>query len=307
MRLLAPASSLTDAIKLLQNGADDIYIGASSGIYNNYSFNGRSIRSKNGKIVSPDISEIEKICDYVHKNGGHVYFLANTPFLYDGQDKNNILLHEFLKHVEAGYKAGADNIVLGDIGAVKLVREKFPDFKVVVSSYLEVQNEYSLQLFQDMGVSQVILSYQSTLDEIKILTEKTNIKIEVFGHGGCSFYVGTCNMFHEMGEQPVDVGYPCRAIYHVTLDDKDYGECRVLDSFKMCSLCSLKELMDCKVNSLKLVGRDLESDYMLQLVRTYKKALNYIRLGEKIDSILKELPVWWIKAWCESGLCKYKA
>lgn len=305
MRILAPASNLVDAIELIQNGADDIYVGAVSPIFNHYSFHGRSIISNSGKIVSPDMPEIKKICNFVHNNGGEVYFLGNTPFLYDGQEENNLLRNEFIDYVEAGYKAGIDNIVLGDIGAIKLVRDTFPDLRIVVSSYLEVQNEYSLDMFQDMGVSQVILSYQNTLDEIRNLSAKSKIRIEVFGHGGCSFYVGSCNMFHEMGEQPIHIGYPCRAMYHVTQNGKDYGTCRILDSFKMCSLCSLKELMDYKVNALKLVGRDLEAGYMLQLVRTYRNAINRISLGEELNSIRKDLPVWWKKAWCEAGLCKY--
>lgn len=306
MRILAPASNLADVKELIRVGAEDIYMGASSDVFSNYSYNGRSVRAKSGKLVSPPLEEIKEICDYVHMHSGQVYFLANTPFLYDGQDDHNLICRGFINYIGKAYDYGIDSLVLGDIGAVRLVKETFPDLKIVASSYLEVQNELSLKLLEDMGVSQVILSYQSTLEEIKALSEISNMDIEVFGHGGCSFYVGSCNMFHEMGEEPINIGYPCRALYHVTDKEQDYGRFRILDSFKMCSLCSLKDLMDCGVKALKLVGRDLNAGYMLQLVQIYRQAIDRIRQGEEAESICPDLPLWWQKAWCEAGLCKYK-
>ena len=306
MRILAPASNLTDAVDLINNGADDIYVGASSPVFYNYSYNGRAIRSKNGKVVSPDIDEVQKICDHVHKNDGHVYFLANTPFLYDGQMKENPFFSGFMKYIKNGYMAGADYVVLGDIGSIKLVREAIPDFKIAASSYLEVQNKLAMSFFEEMGVAQVILSYQSTLEDVKELSQHGKMDIEIFGHGGCSFFVGSCNMFHEMGEEPINMGYPCRAVYQIYYDNLVIDTCRVLDSFKMCSLCSLASLMQCNIKSIKIVGRDLEPGYILELVSVYKKAIKLVNAGKDLDKFKTELPVWWKKAWCETGLCKYK-
>lgn len=300
MRLMVPASSLRATQELMNNGADDIYVGSTSAFFNRYSFNGRATIAKNGKQVLPTMAELRAMCSYVHSQNGYVYFLANTPIVNGG---SKTYYNEFLKYVDDGISAGADYIILGNVSTIGWVLRRYPKVKIVASSYLEVQNELTLKMFQDMGVSQVILSYQNTLEEIQELCAISNIQIEVFGHGGCSFYVGTCNMFHDMGEQ-VNIGYPCRGLYKVKQGEVSYGEMRALDCFKMCSLCKLKVLEASGVYSLKIVGRDLASSYILEIVRIYSRALRLCRNGGGLSST--ELPMWWKKAWCLTGdLCRY--
>ena len=300
MRLLVPATTLNDAKLLLNSGADDIYVGTTSSLFNNYSFNGRACISKQGKHVLPTLDELKRICTYVHSKNGFVYFLANIPIV---NETSKTFYAHFMRYIEAGVTAGADYIVLGNITSIKWVKNMYPDVKIVASSYLEVQNILALKMIEEMGVSQVVLSYQSTLEEIHILTKNTTLKIEVFGHGGCSFYVGSCNMFHELGEK-IDIGYPCRATYSVI----NAGDCervdRHLDCFKMCSLCKLKVLEDFGVYSLKIVGRDLHPDYILEIVKVYHRTLEMNRNGKEFTNQI--LPKWWKKAWCNpGGLCRY--
>lgn len=301
MKLMIPASTLEDAKELLKSGADDIYLGMQSDFFEQYSFNGRSKMAKSGKTVLPTFEELKKICLFVHLKGGNIYFLANTPFINGSFAK---FKYEFLKYVDDGIRAGADYIILGDILSIQWVREKFPDINIAASSYLEVQNLQTLRFLETLGVKQAILSYQSTLDEIKEMCSKSKLQIEVFGHGGCSFYVGTCNMFHEMGES-VKIGYPCRAKYLLYYDNKFLGERRILDNFKMCSLCKIKELLSYNVHSLKIVGRDLPASYILEIVKIYRNAIQLCT--ESYQSVRGlDIPSWWKKSWCDVGnLCRY--
>ncbi len=301
MKLMVPASTLKDAKDLLNNGADDIYLGMQTNFFHQYSFNGRAKTAKSGKMVLPSFEELKRICLYVHSRGGNIYFLANTPFVNGGADK---FKKEFLNHVHEGISAGADYIILGDILSIHWVRENFPDAKIAASSYLEVQNLETLRFLETLSVKQVILSYQSTLDEIKEICAKSKTQIEIFGHGGCSFYVGTCNMFHEMGEC-VKIGYPCRAKYQVYYGDTFLGEKRILDSFTMCSLCKIRELDSYNVHSLKIVGRDLPAPYILEIVKTYRRAIE-LCTGDLKSVLDVDLPDWWKKSWCAAGnLCRY--
>lgn len=298
MRLMVPASTVNDAKQLLNVGADDIYLGIESECFNQYSFNGRAKISKSGKLVLPSVEELSKICDCVHQNGGYVYFLANTP-IFNGGFKR-----KFLDYICQGMSAGADYVILGDIYTIQLVREVFPDIKIAASSYIEVQNIQTILMLEQLGVSQAVLSYQSTLEEIKTICNQSSIDIEVFGHGGCSFYVGTCNMFHEMGES-VEIGYPCRAKYSLFHNSDYLCDMRILDCFKMCSLCKIKDLIIYNVHALKIVGRDLPASYILEIVRVYSKIIRCCENGESID-LDGVLPVWWKKTWCDVGsLCRY--
>lgn len=301
MRLMVPASTLEDAKNLLQNGADDIYLGIQSEIFNQYSFNGRAKKSKNEKVILPSFEEFKKICLCTHSNGGSIYFLANTPVINGGF---SVFKREFLKYVDSGIRAGADYVILGDLLSIKWVRSAFPNISIAASSYLEIQNLETLKFVEDLGVKQAILSYQSSLEEIKEMCTKSKMQIEIFGHGGCSFYVGTCNMFHEMGEN-IKIGYPCRAKYLLYNGDKFIGEKRALDCFKMCSLCKIKEMLSYNIHSLKIVGRDLQLDYILEIVKTYSRVIKLCTEDEHID-VKSNIPIWWKKTWCDAGnLCRY--
>lgn len=302
MRLMVPASTLSDAKALIEAGAEDIYVGATSDAFNNYSFNGRSVVAKNGKRVLPDFYELEKMCSLVHKKGGKVYFLANNPML-NGDSCD--LKEKFLNYVDEGVNAGADYVILGNINTLMWVTNKYPNIKTVASSYLEAQNEYTIKLLESFGVSQIVLSYQCNLNEIKELCNISHAQIEVFGHGGCSFYVGSCNMFHEMGES-INIGYPCRATYDIKHEGINM-QTRILDCFKMCSLCKLKELEKCGVHSLKIVGRDLPSDYILSIVKVYSAAIEQLRGTGKLNMETLDIPKWWTRTWClsDSNLCRY--
>ena len=303
MRLLVPSSTLVDTENLLAAGADDIYIGGSSPFFNRYSFNGRSNYTKSGRQILPIPEHIQTICRTVHVANGCVYFLANIP-LVNGSSKT--FRTEFMRYVDAGINAGADYVILGDLSTIHWVRREYPEIKIVASSYLEVQNEWELHMLEELGVAQAVLSYQCSLDDIKQLCAISKIQIEVFGHGGCSFYVGSCNMFHELGESNINMGYPCRAVYTVTCEEKSYGEVRALDCFKMCSLCKLKELTACGVHSLKIVGRALSPNYILQVVRTYSEAMRKVIESANTNYDSFALPAWWKKTWCDThNLCRY--
>lgn len=302
MRLMVPASTLDDAKKLIEAGADDFYVGAPSRIFNQYSFNGRSVNAKNGKHVLPGLEEIHKMCSHIHLSGGKVYFLANIPIVNGNSDE---FREEFLKYVGDGIAVGIDYIILGNLSTLIWVKEKYPDAKMVASSYLETQNVLTLKMLEEIGVAQIVLSYQCSLNEIKDLCSISHAQIEVFGHGGCSFYVGTCNMFHEMGET-IKIGYPCRALYDVKYQNHEYSRFRALDCFKMCSLCKLKELESYGVHSLKIVGRDLDAEYILNIVKVYSKVIRQYKEDGDIDLSTIDIPKWWTRTWCTPGnLCRY--
>lgn len=307
MKIMAPASNWEDTERIIQSGAHDIYVGGDWNGFHNYSFSGRGKYAQSGKRVLATAEEINKMAKAIHEMDGNLYFLANCPFIVDSiHKKNQSMVDMFLKYIENGIVNGADYIIAGDLGSIELIKKYFPEIPISASSYLEVQNEWSLKLLENLGVSQAILSYQCTLKEIEHLCNASLLKIEVFGHGGCSFFVGTCNMFHEMGEKGVSMGYPCKAWYHTECEQlsKDF---RVLDGFKMCSLCMLKKLNDFNVYSIKIVGRDLQGEYIAQIVKMYLTALQAIKDNVPLENLLEQLPQWWKKGWCSDGsLCKYK-
>ncbi len=311
MRLLAPVASLEGAQKVLEAGADDIYFGAASPYMESYSFNGRAAYSKSGRSILIKFDQIKEIVDIAHEKGARVSYLANIPMLNDGANiKNNRIIENFKEYIMAGVDGGVDFIVVGDLGAIQLLRDMDITVPIVASSYLEAQNIKALELLGSLGVSKVILSYQVKLGEIIEIASKTSLKLEVFGHGGCSFYVGSCNLFHEAGESrnsDFNVGYPCRGAYIVSSKGKRVCRNRFLDSFKMCSFCGLYELEQAGVDTLKIVGRDLDPGFIADMIKVYRRGIDLAQKGMNTRSYYKDIvPIWWKKMWCNNGgRCRY--
>ncbi len=311
MRLLAPVASLEGARKALDAGADDIYFGAASPYMGSYSFNGRGAHNHSGKNVLIHFEYIKDLVDFAHDRGARVTYLANIPLLNDGPEGNEkIIVEQFNEYILAGVEAGVDFIVVGDLGAIQLVKELKVSVPIVASSYLEAQNIKAIEFLEGLGVSKVILSYQVKLGEIIDIAKKTVMPLEVFGHGGCSFYVGSCNLFHEAGEGSntnFNVGYPCRGTYIISSEGMRIKRGRFLDSFKMCSICSLKELTMAGIDTLKVVGRDLDSDFIVNVIKVYRRAMDLAIENLDIRKHYREVvPLWWHKMWCSSGQrCRY--
>lgn len=311
MRLLAPVASLEGAKKVLEAGADDIYFGAVSQYMENYSFNGRAAYSKAGRSILIKFDDIKEVVTFAHEHGARANYLANIPMLNDGMEySNNTIIKSFKEYILAGIDAGVDSIVVGDLGGLEILRNMKISVPIVASSYLEVQNIKAIELLKELGVSKTILSYQIKLDEIIEIASKTSVKLEVFGHGGCSFYVGSCNLFHEVGESSstgFNVGYPCRGNYIVSSNGNQILRSRFLDGFKMCSFCGLSKLVKAGVDTLKIVGRDLDPDFIANIIRVYRKGIDLASEGYDTKKYYKAIvPIWWNKMWCENGgYCRY--
>lgn len=302
MKLLAPVSSIESAKVVMKSGADNIYVGMVSDRFSNYSYNGRSIRNHFGQNIQVTEKELSEIVKIVHDFNGQVQFLANIPILHDdGNSTKNT--DEYKRYIIQGIKQGVDKIVVGDICSIYAIRDLNINMPIVGSSYLEIQSIQGIRFLESLGLDQAILSYQVKLHEIEKIVKNTEMKIEVFGHGGCSFYVGSCNLFHNIGEDGdggIAVGYPCRGQYHVSVNGEDKGNHRILDSFKMCSICQLNTLISANVEELKIVGRAIDLEFISSLVSVYRKAMNFAIEGQSLLEVREEIiPAWWQRLWCD--------
>ena len=82
--------------------------------------------------------------DYVHLHGRKLYMTVNT--LLKEQE-----LGELVDYLRPYYEQGLDAVIVQDIGAMRLIREAFPDLPLHVSTQATVTQTLSAQLFQRMG------------------------------------------------------------------------------------------------------------------------------------------------------------
>ena len=88
--------------------------------------------------------------DYVHLHGRKLYMTVNT--LLKEQE-----LGELVDYLCPYYEQGLDAVIVQDIGAMRLIREAFPDLPLHVSTQATVTQTLSAQLFQRLGAESISL------------------------------------------------------------------------------------------------------------------------------------------------------
>ena len=307
MNVLAPVNSIESALKMINSGANEIYLGADECIFETYSFTGRGKISYGNTRILPSYDSLKEIVDFAHQNNVKVNFIANIPYLHNGAISTSNVEAAFLKYVETGLKANVDSVVVGDIGLLHSVNQQNYKVELHASIYFKTLNSQQLLLLAQLGVTRTCLSYHVTLEEIEKLIQADIMDIEVVGYLGCSFYNGTCGFLHELGEGVVDdfdPGIACKNIFSIRT--KNEIQRVSFDVERGCSICSLGSLDKIGVKALKIVGRDKSSDQMAEIVKLYLDMIQLHKNGGFGAEYVNLLPQWWRKIWCSKKRCKYR-
>lgn len=269
MNIKCPVNSLRGAKIQISLGATELYLGASSNQLNNLTFGGRGKTTWEGKNCTVEEDELKEIVNYAHAYGVEVSYTANMPIMYQE------LISEYLNYVEIGIDAGVDSIIIGSIESIILLNKyKYP-VKYIASVFTECYNEKFLKWLEEMNVSEVYLPHHLKLTEIKELSDSSGINIGVFAHFGCSNSNGACFLYHESGEN-INVGLPCRGSYSACSSLREMNSSNYLDAGTDCSICSIQQLYDAGVKSLKIVGRGKDINLLGALTKIYKIAIDSI-------------------------------
>ncbi len=249
--ILAPAGGREQLLAAIRCGADAVYLGAKN-------FNARR---------NAENFEEESLADTVaccHARNVAVHVALNTL----------VMDHELpLLEAEAASiaESGADAVIVQDLAAAKLIRERCPGIALHASTQMTVHNLAGIRMLEDLGFSRVVLARELSYEEIAMLTAKTAIETEVFVHGAlCMCVSGGCYLSAILGGRSGNRGLcaqPCRL-------DFDNGERGHALSLKDMSYIShIKELADAGVASLKIEGRMKRPEYVAAAVTACRDAL----------------------------------
>ena len=252
--LLAPAGSPEALTAAVQAGADAVYLGLGG-------FNAR----RNAKNFDPE-TLAEQIV-WCHLRGTKVYLTLNT-LVTDRE------LPKAAETAALAAKAGADAILVQDLGVAKLLRETCPDVPLHASTQMTVHDLDGVMACADLGMTRVVLSRELSGDAIRAICAQSPIEIEVFVHGAlCMCYSGQCYLSAALGGRSGNRGLcaqPCRLAFRWPGDRKDS---RPL-SLKDLSLAGkLRELEDMGVACLKLEGRMKRPEYVWTVTSVFAAAL----------------------------------
>lgn len=275
--LLAPAGGLDQMLAAIAAGADAIYAGLDG-------FNARV--SAHG--FSDD--EFARGCAVAHAHGVRVYVTLNV-FVFDDELADAVVLGA---HARA---LGADALIVADAGLACALRAAIPGVEIHLSTQAGAHSEGAVQLAaKELGVERVTTARELSVAEIETLCA-TGVPIEVFCHGAiCIGYSGACGFSAlRRGRSAMrgDCTQPCRLSYDL-VDEAGQSVVAVEGDRLLCprdylGIAHLPELVDVGVASLKIEGRMKNPDYVFNVVRVWRRALDILCDGAWDPGAVEEL------------------
>src|SRR5258708_4255750 len=186
--------------------------------------------------------------------------------------------------------AGADAIIVQDIGVVRMARRIAPDLEIHGSTQMSVTSAEGVRLAQQFGVSRVTLARELSLAEVRAIREATDCELEIFVHGAlCVAYSGQCFSSEAWGGRSANRGQcaqACRLPYdmmvdgrHVPLADARY----LLSPGDLYALRQVPEIVDIGIHTLKIEGRYKDAEYVALTTRAYRKAVDEACAGRSLS------------------------
>ena len=268
--LLAPAGSPESFYGAVHAGADAVYLAGSR-------FGARAYAE------NFTTEELVKCIRYGHLLGRKIYLTVNTLL------KENEM-GELYDYLRPFYEEGLDAVIVQDPGVLRLVRDSFPGLKIHASTQMTLCGSHGVLLLKDMGAGRVVPARELSLEEIRLLKERTpEMEVECFIHGAmCYCYSGQCLFSSILGGRSGNRGrcaQPCRLPYTVYAEGTKKLQGYPLSLKDMCTIEHIPRLAEAGIDSFKIEGRMKKPEYAAGVTELYRRYMDrYYELRERKGS-----------------------
>lgn len=258
VELLAPAGNFESLKVAINNGANAIYLGLTD-------FNARR------KASNFTVDSIREVVRYAHLFNVKIYLTFNTIIKNEEVDA-------FLKMVDKCIEAKVDAYIIQDLGMAYLLNKRYKGIVLHASTQMGIHNLEGAKIVEQLGFKRVILSRETSLEDIKEIRDNTNLEIEFFVQGAlCVGFSGNCYMSSFLslnsGNRGLCQQY-CRKQYIVKDNDSLKDKAYYLSTKDICLINKLKTLVDAGVTSFKIEGRLKREGYVGVVISTYRKIID---------------------------------
>ncbi len=288
VELLAPAGT-PDALRAaIAAGADAVYVGL--GAFN--------ARAANGGF---SLTELSSACVLAHAHGARVYVTLNV-YVRDDELGDAVAL------AGSALAAGADALIVADMGLITRIRAALPDAELHLSTQAGAQCTAAVDFAaRELGVERVTCARELSVAELAELCA-TGVEIEAFCHGAiCICYSGACSYSALMRGRSANRGdctQPCRLAYELQDGSgavlaggawergraaeeqamRPDGD-RLLCPHDYLGIRHIAEMLEAGVSAFKIEGRMKSPDYVYNVVRCYREALDAALAGRPLSDI----------------------
>jgi putative protease len=260
VEILSPAKNLIQGMAAINAGADAVYIGSPM-------FGART-------NATNSLEDIEGLVRYAHLFKAQVFVVVNT-ILYDHE------LEDCKKLIHQLYAIGIDALIVQDMAIMEM---DLPPIVIHASTQANNRDPKHVKFLKDAGMKRVVLARELNLDQIKDISNATDVELEFFVSGAlCVSFSGNCYMSVANGERSANRGscaQNCRLPYNlIDGTGKTLIANSHLLSIKDLDLSDqLPNLIEAGITSFKIEGRLKDMVYV-------KNNTSYLR--KRLDAFLE--------------------
>lgn len=267
--LLAPAGGWEQLEYAIRFGADAVYLAADR----------FGLRQRACNFA---LDELPAVVAYAHERGVAVHVTVNAQM----HEADFADLPRYLQAIDA---AGADAVLVSDLGALRYAREYAPNVQIHVSTQASVSNVASALTWYELGARRVVCAREMSLEDIAAMKAALpcDMEVEVFVHGAmCMAISGRCLISDYLTGRSATNGHctqPCRWSYtleeekrpgvHFPVEEDARGS-YIMNAKDMNMLAHLDQVVSAGVDSVKIEGRNKKAFYVATVVNAYRQVLD---------------------------------
>ena len=163
--ILSPAGDFDKMRFAIAYGADAVYMAGKS-------FGMRAA------AANFDDAALRTAIAYAHESGVKCYITVNII-------PSNEDLKQLPAYLELLQDAGADALIVADVGVIALAKQYAPRVPLHISTQTSILNHAAANFWADLGAERIVLARELRLEEIAEIRAKTpkELEIEAFVHG----------------------------------------------------------------------------------------------------------------------------
>lgn len=259
--ILSPGGSIDSIHAAINAGCDAVYVSGKK-------YGARAFAD------NPDDMALVSVIDDVHFYNKKIYITVNTVFTQND-------FKDFYRYMKLIYEAGADAVIVQDLGVMSFIHNEFPDLPIHASTQMNIMQAKGANLLKPYGVTRVVPARELSFAELRQMREHTDMEIEIFVQGALCFSCsGQCLMSSLIGGRSGNKGacaQPCRKMYRMESGKSAY----YLSLKDLCTLNHIPELINLSVDSFKIEGRMKKPEYVALTTHLYRKYVDmYYELGD---------------------------
>jgi len=237
--------------------------------------------------------DIKKAIEIAHEHEKKVYVAMNAIFHNEKVDE----LSDYVKFLR---EANADAIVFGDPAVLMTVREHAPNMKLHWNTETTATNWYACNYWGRKGAKRAVLARELNMDAIIEIKEHAEVEIEVQVHGMTCMFQSKRSLIGNYFEYQGKVMEIQNKKYqkNMFLHDKernnkypifeDENGTHIMSPNDICIIDELSEMVDAGIDSFKIDGVLKSPEYIIEVTKKYRTAIDLCVTDRKQYEDLKD-------------------